>query len=450
MSDAVAGDKNLLFVVLDSLRTDRVSAYNDAVEFTEQLQSIADSSVVFDNAVTQAPWTLPSHASMFTGDYPWDHGTTHARSYFDGSETFLAAFTETGYTTAAITPNVWITPHKGMTDDFDSVENFLTADNSVTQRLSRLSTKLYDGFGTTTKRIVGRQLDRAFRLFGVDDSCKSAETVAAVEEYLTNHSDDTGNFFCYVNLMEPHEPYHPPARYKDKHGVTDESAIPHRQKDMFTKDDIDFEELRRIYDASVDYTDDLVGRIYDTLDETGLSEDTVVVVLSDHGQALGENGAFGHQFTVAESVINTVLMVDHPDLAARRESRLIELRRLHDLIPYYAGIAPEPQDVFSELVVGGCEFPENFTGFIPRAEWDDYYRKHRYAKTADTKVVKSVGEDGEAVYTAYDLDSGTEVPVPADLKRAVDGIGDVDVGDNDVPDETDAEVTRRLEALGYR
>ncbi|MFW6321297.1 MAG: sulfatase [Halohasta sp.] len=452
MTDAVAGEKNVVFLVLDSLRTDRVSAYNEAVDFTPNLQSIADSSIVFENAVTQAPWTLPSHASMFTGAYPWDHGTTHARSYFDGRETFIGALGEAGYHTAAITPNVWITPHKGMTDDFDSVENFLAADNSVTQRLSRLSTKLYDGLGTTTKRVMGRQLDRAFRLFGVDDSCKSEETVGAVEQYLSGQDNDE-NFFLYVNLMEPHEPYHPPAQYKEKHGVDDESGIPHRQKDLFTMDEIDFEGLRRIYDASADYTDDLVGRITDALKANGLAEDTVVVLLSDHGQALGEDGAFGHQFTVAEPVINTVLMIDHPDLAARRESRLFELRRLQDLVPYYAGIAPEPEDVFSEIALGGCEFPENFTGFIPTDEWDTYYRKLRYAKTTDTTVVKSVGEDGDAIYTAIDLDSGEEIAVPADLKRAVDGIGDVEVGDADSlqePGEADAEVTQRLEALGYR
>src|SRR6056297_1928434 len=268
MTDPVFGQQNVVFLVLDSLRTDRVSAYNDSVDFTEHIDALADSSIVFEKAVTQAPWTLPSHASMFTGQYPWDHRTTQARSYATGDEeTFIGQLGEEGYTTGAITPNVWITPHKGMTEDFDTVENFLgSADNSLSRRISKLSTKLYDKLGTLPKRILGRQLDRAFRLFGVDDSCKSAETVAAVESYLGERAADE-DFFLYVNLMEPHEPYHPPQRYVDKHGVTDESVIPHRQKDMFTKDDIDYAELGRIYDASVDYTDDLVGRITTALDE---------------------------------------------------------------------------------------------------------------------------------------------------------------------------------------
>jgi arylsulfatase A-like enzyme len=456
MKESMSSDKNVVFLVLDSLRTDRVAAYNEDIDFTDHIQQLADQSIVFENAIAQAPWTLPSHASMFTGEYPWDHGTTHARSYFpDDQETVITDFKTAGYTTTAITPNIWITPHKGMTGDFDYVENFLgKADNPLGLRLSKLSTKLYDNLGKLTKRVLGRQLDRAFRLFGVDDSCKSEETVDAVEQYL-GQRDPAENFFLYVNLMEPHEPYHPPQKYADKHGVTDKSKIPQRQKDMFTKQDVDFDELEKIYDASVDYTDDLVGRIMDALDANDLTEDTVVVLLSDHGQALGErDGLFGHQFTVIEPVVNTVLMVDHPDHDAGREERPIELRKLHDLLPYYAGIEPSRPDVFEEIVKGGYEFPENFTGYIPKDEWDDYYRQKRYVKRDETKVVKSVDEHGEERYEAYDLDADVEIPVPSDLKRVVDSIGSVAIDDSDRSDGAepaeDDEVTKRLEALGYR
>jgi arylsulfatase A-like enzyme len=455
MEDAGSEKKNVLFLVLDSLRKDRVSPYNEEVEFTEHLGELADSSIVFDDAVTQAPWTLPSHASMFTGEYPWEHGTTHARSYFpsDG-DTFVSEFRDAGYTTAAITPNVWITPHKGMTGDFEYVENFLgKADNRLSVALSRLGTKAYHSLDDLTRRVLGRQLDRLFRLFDVDDSCKSEETVEEVERYLDGHDADE-NFFLYVNLMEPHEPYRPPRRYVEKHGVSDDATIPHRQKDIFTKDDIDFDELRKVYDASVDYTDDLVGRIMDALRRNDLDDSTVVVVLSDHGQGLGEDGGFGHQFTVAEPVVNTVLMVSHPDREPGTRERPFELRRLSELVPHYAGIAPRPDDVFSDTVKGGLEFPENFTGYIPRESWDDYYRKYRYAKRDGKKVVKSVDEDGEARYAAYDIETGDEVAVPSELAEAVDGTAtDVSRADTDGDfdtDEPDEAVKQRLEDLGYR
>jgi arylsulfatase A-like enzyme len=458
MEDVGSGRKNVVFLVLDSLRKDRLSVYNEAVDFTSHIQGLADSAVVFENAVTQAPWTLPSHASMFTGEYPWDHGTNHTRSYFQGGQTFVSEFEAAGYSTGAITPNVWITPHKGMTEDFDHVENFLgKADNRVSVQLSKLGTKLLDSLDDGTRRVLGRQLDRLFRLFGVDDSTKSEETVAAVEEYLGQRGADE-DFFLFVNLMEPHEPYHPPKSYADRHGVSEDANIPHRQKDMFTMDDIDFEELRTVYDASVDYTDDLVGRIVEALEANGLDDDTVVVLLSDHGQALGEDGEqFGHQFTVAEPVVNSVLLVDHPDTGPESEERPTELRKLAELVPYYAGIASRPEGVFSDTVKGGIEYPENFTGYIPKDRWDEYYRKYRYAKRDGTKVVKSVDEDGTANYEAYDLDAGTEVAVPDDLRAVVDEITSADhppsgdaATDAAPDDEVDEEVTRRLEELGYK
>ena len=445
--------KNVVFLVLDSLRKDRTSPYNDDVGFTENIGELADSSVVFDDAVAQAPWTLPSHASMFTGEYPWEHGTTHARSYFPSDkETFVSRFREAGYTTAAITPNVWITPHKGMTRDFDYVENFLgKADNRLSVALSRLGAKAYHSLDEVTRRVLGRQIDRLFRLFDVDDSCKSEETVREVERYLDGRSGDE-DFFLYVNLMEPHEPYRPPRRYVDRHGVDTDANIPHRQKDVFTKD-IDFDALRRVYDASVDYTDDLVGRIIDALRRNDLRDDTVVVVLSDHGQALGEDGAFGHQFTVAEDVVNTVLMVDDPERPSGREARPFELRALSKLVPGYAGIASLPDDVFGGAVKGGLEFPENFTGYIPKERWDEYYRKYRYIKQDGKKVVKSVGEDGETGYAAYDLETGDEIPVPPELAEELDGTDTYPDGEDDrddEPNEADEAVKRRLEDLGYK
>ena len=455
----ITGPNNVVFLVLDSLRKDRLSVYNDEITFTDNLRALADDAIVFDDAITQAPWTLPSHASMFTGCYPWEHGTTHARSYFDGThETFLSAFTDAGYDTAAVTSNIWITPHKGMTDDFDLVENFLgTADNSLSQRVGKLSTRLYDALGTLPKRVIGRQLDRAFRLFGVDDSCKSEETIETVESFLADQPAGD-RFFLYVNLMEPHEPYHPPADYLDQHGVTETTDIPQRQKDMFTIDDPDFDTLRRSYDASVDYTDDLVGRLTDSLAANGLADDTVIVVLSDHGQALGEGkGLFGHQFTTIDPVIETALFVDHPDLDGERRAEPVELRQLAELVPYYAGLTAEPDDIAAETVRGGCQFPENFTGYIPSNAWDEYYRKHRYLIRDGIAVRKSVTEDGDARYRATDRETDEDVAVPTELRAAID---EIDAGEGVVadshsagePPETavDEELADRLEALGYR
>jgi choline-sulfatase len=193
-------NKNVIFLVLDSLRKDRVSPYNDEIDFTEKLEEISNHSQVYTDAVTQAPWSLPSHGSMFTGEYPWDHNATQVHSYLsDDKKTFISDFNEEGYETSVITVNNWITPHKGLAKDFHKVENFFkTADNSLAIKFLRISTKLWDKIDISKKKVLGRQIDRFFRFFGVDDSCKSEETVKEVSKYLDNIGDE--DFFLYVNL----------------------------------------------------------------------------------------------------------------------------------------------------------------------------------------------------------------------------------------------------------
>jgi hypothetical protein len=146
-----------------------------------------------------------------------------------------------------------------------------------------------------------------------------------------------------------------------------------------------------------------------------------------------------------------VLMVDHPDAGGDTEARPVELRKLHDLVPYYAGIGDRPETIAAETVTGGCEFPENFTGYIPKARWDEYYRQRRFIKRDGRKVVREVEEDGTSHYTAYDLETSEETDVPDDLRAAIDATGEVDTdGAAEAAPEVDEEVEQRLEELGYR
>ncbi len=442
--------KNVIFIVLDSLRKDRLSVYNDDIDFTENLQEIADESIVFEDAVAQANWSLPSHASMFTGRYPWEHGATHQRAYFKGEkELFVRKFKEEGYRTACITTNPWITPHKNMTDDFDYVQNFLgKADNVLVTKISRMAAKFLDNRSNTVKRSITRVVDRSFEFLNLNDACKTEEIVSEARKYIDNVDEDE-RFFLFMNIMEPHEPYNPPEKYSEAHGLEDTGSIPNSQKDVIEGKD-DFENLRRVYDASVDYTDDVLGRLMEHLRDNGLKDETVVIIVSDHGQALGEEGMFGHQFNVMEPVINTVMMVDRPGREADRRPQMVELRKLAELVPYYAGIGEEPEEIHPEYVRGGVEFPDapGSLGQIPESDWDRYYRKFRYVKKDGKKIVKSKTEDGRTSYKMYDLESGEEIEVEEEFKREVDKISDVDVEPGEQREE-DEEVKKRLEDLGY-
>lgn len=437
--------KNVVVLVLDSLRKDRISTYNDDIEFTSNLEELEENSLVFQNAVSQAPWTLPSTASIFTGQYPWKHGATQVNPNLDTSkETLVDLFNEEGYHTATITSNVWITPQTGMAEGFDHVDNFLTdTDNLIVEKALDFSRKIYDQLDSGLRKKVERKLDYFMKLIEIDP-CRSEKTVEEVKKYLEDRSEDGENFFLFANLMEPHEPYIPPKKYMNKHGVEYTSGIPERQTDMFGKD-LDFEELEKIYEASADYTDDLVGEILDSIKDNGLDQNTVLCVISDHGQALGEEGLFGHQFNVNEDVINTVMMVNSPEKNRETEERLFELRNLRKLVPHYAGLREKPEEVFSEKARGGYEFPEQFDGSIPSEKRDQYFRKYRYVKTRKRKTVKTIKENGEEEYMTTNLESGEEIETTEGMRSEIDSIKDVEQEKGDVEEE----IKDRLEELGY-
>jgi len=447
-------EKNVVFLVLDSLRKDRTSIYNDKIDFTPTLEEIASSSKVYRNTVAQAPWTLPSHVSMFTGKYPWEHGVTQSKTVMDkNQETFIQEFNDSGYETAAITPNVWITPHKGTTKDFDTVENFLgRKDNKITAKISRKITKIFDNLSQDRKKKAEKYIDRLFKFFSVDDSCKSEETVQEAKKYLENIGDQ--DFFLYINLMEPHEPYNPPKEYMEKHGVENKEGVPDRQKDLFTEK-IDYEKLKKIYDASADYTDDLISQIQDSLQENNLDENTVLIIVSDHGQALGEDDIFGHQFTVDNSVTDTVMMIQNPEKEPEEVDKPTELRKLYDLTPQNAGIRQKNKLEEKEIIKGGYNYPSIFIGYVPEEKWSKYYNKYRYLQTEEHRTVQKINQDGNAETKTVKIENGEKVDTPEKIseelkeinKQESDSEIQVEEESEDIDDE---EVKKRLEALGYK
>ena len=440
--------RTTIFLVLDSMRRDHLGVYNDAIDFTEHVDRIADESIVYEDAVAQAPWTLPSHASMFTGTYPWEHEATNKNAHLETDERTLAGkFNDQGYRTAAITPNIWVTPHKGMTDGFDDVENFLGL-GSLTplQRLYRTASKLFERLDERVRRPIVGPLNRLFDAVDIDTTCRSEETIAATVDFIEEHAEE--QFFLFVNLMEPHEPYEPPQKYLDRHDVRDLSVVPDDNEDFFTGE-TDYGELRKAYRASVDYTDDLIGRVDQALSEHGL-DDAVLAVAGDHGQALGENDFFGHQFTVRDEVVSVPLFVRHPDEPSSRDDRLVELRELYWLLPQFAGFG-NYDDLGSDAVPGGYEFPQVFRRYITDERVDHYYRKYRFYRTSDEKLVKDEREDGTVSYTRVDLETGETRRVGADHRRLLDGLGDVSGDDQRAASEDEkAAVKERLEELGYR
>ena len=115
---------NVLFVVMDTVRADHLTPYGYDRETTPGLADFATEATVFEEAVAPAPWTLPVHASLFTGMYPHQHGADQENPYLDGATTLAETLSAAGYDTACYSSNAWITPYTHLTDGFDEQDNF--------------------------------------------------------------------------------------------------------------------------------------------------------------------------------------------------------------------------------------------------------------------------------------------------------------------------------------
>jgi arylsulfatase A-like enzyme len=221
---------------------------------------------------------------------------------------------------------------------------------------------------------------------------------------------------------------------------------------LFTQE-IDYEELKKIYDASADYTDDLIQQITDSLKENNLKEDTTLIIISDHGQALGEDQIFGHQFTVHPTVTDTLMMIDNPKKQSKNVEEPVELKKLHKLTPYHAGIKDKPSQITQDMVKGGYEYPSVFIGYVPKEKWSKHYKKYRYIQTEDTRTVKQFDQEGNTEIISKDLETGEEIETPEKVRNELDKIDSDNEEVENVESSSnvdDEEIKERLEALGYK
>lgn len=442
--------RNVVFLVLDALRRDRVSLYNPSVDFTENLESLGAESLVFEDAVAQAPWTLPSHASMFTGMYPWEHGATQQSPTFDtASITLVDRFAGAGYRTAGFTPNPWVSPFSGLATGFDVWDNFLNPtelpvpDFGASKILEWWSTRRFERF----KTLVTDVADSLFETWSRRQGARLAQTDRAIQRgrEFVRETDRGRPFFLYLNLLDAHEPYYPPVEYRERHAPDvdprDECQIPSR----FLKGETaaDFENIRSLYDASVDYLDDAVGGFVSFLRKEGYLEDTVLVVISDHGQALGEDELYGHQYGVGPELTSVPMLVRAPETEPGRVDGLVELRELYSYLPALAeiGSAYTPG---VDIAKGGYGFPDLAIKQIPSPRREQFYKRFRYALDQDAYLVQAESRNGMA-FEGWGRRSGEKIEPGSHLFEA---LPEAENGERESIEIDDA-IADRLTELGY-
>jgi arylsulfatase A-like enzyme len=343
---AQPGRPNVLLVTIDTLRADHVGAYGASDAHTPTLDALAQQGVLFKDATSQANTTGPSHTTMLTGLYPHDHGARHNGVPISNRvRTLPELLAAQGYQTAAFVSGFTLKQEAcGLAPRFDRYDDELIAWTWLPEVATRL--RLFQAAVQVANL-------RGFRALRADRPAE--ETVARAQAWLAAR-DTARPFFLWTHFYDPHCPYQPPESFAALHDP-DFEGNPARnwyklstpQRRALVDDPREVAHMRALYKGEISYTDAQLGRLFDSLRASGVFENTLVVLTSDHGEGLGEHGYwFDHGTYLYDSELAVPLILRLPN--AQHAGRRIDTQvRLLDLTP-------------TVLAALGLEVPANLNG----------------------------------------------------------------------------------------
>lgn len=297
---------NLVFIVLDTVRADRLSLYGHQRDTTPFLDLVAEKGVLFKRAYTPSPWTLPSHASMFTGRYPVEHNCVHGSLWLDERfETLAEKLSAKGYVNLAFSANPWISSFTNLDQGF---------------HVLRHAEVLFHEEPRFSGQAVARPAKALVGASGPADS-GAQEGIRVSKHWLKSAARDDRPFFLFLNFMEAHLPYPheegayyffmDPARARQELNKMEFNWLAYDAglRDLGASDK---EKLRMWYDGSIHYLDRRLEELFRELRMQGLREDTLVVVVSDHGENIGFHNLWGHEFSMYHGLLHVPLIISFP------------------------------------------------------------------------------------------------------------------------------------------
>lgn len=288
---------NVLIVMVDTVRADHLSTFGYGRETDPNLRKLAARGVAFDSAYATSSWTLPSHVSILTGRFPFQHGATIVK--YDGRFPMLqSVLAARGYRTGAISANlIYFTAQYGFGTGFHSFEDLY-----ATWR---------DGVSRT---LYGRKYYEVLKpRFGMKQPPWRRNAESITESTLAwIEREPSHPYFLFVNYFDCHDPYLPPQPWRGKFaGGRNVGGLVNTLMDVsdprLTPEQIQSE--RDAYDGSIAFTDDQVGRLLGELERRGTLANTLVVFVSDHGEAFAEHGGLFHHRNTLYSEVTQVPMV---------------------------------------------------------------------------------------------------------------------------------------------
>jgi len=313
LSAAAPGAPNVLLVVLDTVRADRLSLYGYGRDTTPNLARLAGRGVVFGEARSTAPWTLPSHASLFTGRWPHELNVSGDRP-LDGTFPTLAEFLAThGYATAGFVGNTYFcNSWYGLSRGFFHYEDYYEQNIIISPGEALRCTAL----GRWLIRLVGTAYNVRPE---TANTPKNAERIN--HDFLVWLEGSRGKrpFFAFLNYIDAHDPYLTPPGFDRHFGLKPESPADvelirtwhheRKPKDIARRDATLVSDA---YDDCLAALDEQLGRLFAVLEQNGVLDDTLVILTADHGEEFGEHGLYGHGKSVYRPETQVPLLVFGP------------------------------------------------------------------------------------------------------------------------------------------
>jgi len=385
----------IVLISIDTLRADRLPAYGFKATRTPAIDSLAADGILFEHAWAHAPQTLPSHASIFTGRLPFEHGVRDNLGFALRPEdpTLASLLRARGFATGGF----------------------------VSAYVMRGDTGLSRGFDTYDDRLPPASPEVAIGEVQRDGQ----DTVAAALNWLATQRSP--RFFLFLHLYEPHTPYEPPARFREF----------------------------QPYDGEVAYSDELAGRLLAGLRDRGLYDDSLIVFLSDHGEGLGDHGEQEHGlFLYGETTrVPLIVKLSGQRNAGRRVAApvqhidvvptVLDLVRAprpdglrgRSLAPAFAGQAIPEQGIYAEALYARFHFA-----------WSELYAltdsRYRFVRAPRDELYDMETDRGERENVASSRES-TRVAMRQALEQLMAG------AKIDEPAQATPEDRERLKALGY-
>jgi arylsulfatase A-like enzyme len=335
---AHAGAPNILLITLDTVSAQHMSLHGFERQTTPHLDRWAKKGTWFNRAMSTAPWTLPSHASMFTGRYPHELSTTRRTPLDATCPTMPEVLTERGYVTAGFVANRWYTSYEsGLDRGFIHYEDF---DYSIGE-FSQCS-DLSHWFSV---QIPVRHFFHCYDVLGR----KSAADINRSFLGWLDRQDAQRPYFAFLNFFDAHDPYVPPPPFDTKFGPplsAEDLALSSQWWDLKHSDlpPAQLEAAERAYDSCLAYLDDQLGQLLDEMQRRGLLDNTLVIVTSDHGEHFGEHHLYLHGQSLYRDLIHVPLILIQPGRvpAGQCIQEYITLRDLAATVFDLAGIHDHP------------------------------------------------------------------------------------------------------------